>query len=128
MARDLAIDYRTGDLLMSPTGDVDQRTGVGTIDQRIRVQLRVIEGHWWINPGLGSRIHELLVMPMPFALGEAELAIREALLKIPDIRVERVDVGQSEDSSSTLTVGIYYVLTEDEGEEQIVFNTTLGAQ
>jgi hypothetical protein len=124
----LAIDYNTGDLLVSSARDIDQRTSVGTIEQRIWVNLRVIEGQWALNPSLGSRIHDLLRMPVEVAMTEAPLVVREALDKMPDIRVTRVDTGPNKDDTSTIDIRIYYVLTDDEGEEPMVFDTTLGGE
>jgi len=124
---DLAIDYNTGDLIASPTHDLDVRTGVGVIEQRIRVRLRVWYGEWDINPTLGSRIHDVMRMPSWRALTEAELAIREALEPMTDIIVQNVAIELDAEDERKLNVRLTYAVVEPEGEptDSFVLTTSL---
>lgn len=118
MATDLAIDYNTGDLKVSPRGSFDVRTGPATIEQRIRVRLRVGQGMWVLDPTngtLGSRIAEVFRLPSYRAAGELELVIREALEPMDDITVQDVDVHIDPKTAKTISATIYYVIN-DEGE------------
>jgi phage gp46-like protein len=112
MAVDLAIDYNTGDLIVAPHASLDIRTGARTIEQRIRVRLRVWAGEWDLDPSLGSRLHDVIRMPNFRAVTEAQLAIREALLPMNDIRVDRVVVNISPKDSHVLEVQIAYTPIE----------------
>lgn len=130
MATDLALDYNTGDLVISPTGDLDLRTGTKTIDQRIRVRLRIIQGAWAFDPSngtLGSRIREMYRMPTWRAASELGLVIREALEPMEDIAVQSVDVAQDADDERKLHLQITYIPIEDgdNADEQTVETTVL---
>lgn len=127
MSHDLAIDYNTGDLLVSPSMDVDVRTGTGTVEQRIRVRLRVWYGEWDIDPTLGSRIHDVMRMPEFRAIGETELAIREALEPMDDVSIQLVQVAQDTDDPAKLNVVITYAVREPSNDvsEPFVLTTSL---
>lgn len=127
MATDLAIDYNTGDLVASPTKDLSLRTGVGSVEQRMRVRLRVWYGEWSLNPTLGSRIHDVMRMPGWRALTEVELVIREALETMTDVRIQDVVVVQDEKDVRVINVVIQYAVVEatDEPNESFVLTTSL---
>lgn len=112
MARDLAIDYNTGDLIIAPTKDLDLRTGQGTIEQRIRVRLKVWHGEWDIIPTLGSRLYDVIRMPNWRAVNEVELAVREALEPMGDITVQDVAVSLDEDDPRVVLLAITYASLE----------------
>jgi hypothetical protein len=117
---DLAIDYSTGDLKISPTKDIDVRTGLKTVEQRIRVRLRIIQGAWSLDPTngtLGSRLREIFRMPSWRAVGELELVIREALEPMDDLRLQRVNVTIDDKDKRILHVLIGYAAIEEGDEE-----------
>lgn len=126
MATDIALDYETGDLVISPTKDLDLRTGPKTIDQRIRVRLRIIQGAWALDPSngtLGSRIRDLFRQPVWRSAAEAELVIREALQPMDDISLQAVNVEIDDKDKRKLNVQIAYVASEDEGEDDVDVQT-----
>jgi phage baseplate assembly protein W len=118
LARDLAIDYNTGDLIIAPTKDLDLRTGSGTIEQRIRVRLKVWGGEWDINPTLGSRLYDVIRMPNWRAVNEIELAVREALEPMEDITIQNVRVELDEDDARVASLAITYA-SLDPGNELV---------
>ena len=127
MATDLAIDYNTGDLLISPTHDFDLRTGVQTIEQQIRVRLRIIQGQWALDPtagALGSRMREMFRLPVWRVITELPLVIHEALDQMAEIRVTDIDVQQDSKVKKQLNVVLRYVVKE-EGEDENVDVQTL---
>jgi len=127
MARDLAIDYNTGDLIVAPTKDLDLRTGQGTIEQRIRVRLKVWGGEWDINPSLGSRLYDVIRMPNWRAVNEVELAVREALEPMEDISIQNVSVALDEDDVRVVSLTITYASVEPDNElvDNYVLTTSL---
>lgn len=127
MASDLAIDYNTGDLVVSPTKDLSLRTGQAVVDQRMRVRLRVHYGLWDINPALGSRLGDLQRMPDERARQTAELAVREALEAMTDISVHEVQIVTDPTDERVITVTISYsMLDDEEGVDVLTFNATVG--
>ena len=129
MATDLAIDYNTGDLIVSPTKDLSVRTGLGVVEQRIRVRLRAYYGMWDIDPSLGSRLHDMLRMPDARARQTAELAVREALEPMTDITVHGVSVTTDPKDSRKINLSITYAMLEDgeDPSDALTTTTTLGA-
>lgn len=127
MTTDLAIDYNTGDLIVSPTNSIDVRTGLGTVEQRMRVRLRVWHGEWDIDPSLGSRLREVMRMPNWRATSEVELSIREALEPMDDVTVQHVTVTQDPDDARKINVGITYVVNDatDEAVDPLTLTTSL---
>lgn len=127
MAQDLAIDYNTGDLIVAPTKDLDLRTGQGTIEQRIRVRLKVWHGEWDINPSLGSRLYDIIRMPNWRAVNEVELAVREALEPMDDIDIQNVSVGLDEDDVRVVSLTITYSTLDVTNElvDNFVLTTSL---
>jgi phage gp46-like protein len=116
MASDLAIDFNTGDLILSPHHDVARRVGVDTVQQRIRVRLRVRQGEWPLDPtggSLGSRLFEALRYPQWRAESEVPLIVREALAPMDDIIVDDVQVSIS--GPRSIKVVILFSMVEPGG-------------
>jgi len=128
LATDLAIDYNTGDLIVSPNSDLSVRTGQGVVEQRIRVRLRVHYGMWDVDPSLGSRLYDMLRMPDTRAQQTAELTVREALEPMTDIIVHDVSVSIDEDDSRKVNITITYAMIEDSEDpaDALTTTTTLG--
>ena len=130
MSLDLAIDFNTGDLILSPNRDIERRVGVDTIQQRIRVRLRIRQGDWpldFTGGSLGSRLREALRYPMWRAETEIPMIVREALAPMDDIVVDDVQVAVS--GPRTILVSIFFSIIEPMGspsptQEQV--NLTLG--
>lgn len=119
MAMDLAIDFNTGDLVIAPNKDIDVRIGQATVDQRIRVRLRVPQGDWSLDPSgglLGSRLHDAVRLPIWRAEGEVPLLVHEALLGMHDIAVREVKVSQNAKSHTTLDMTILYSMLDESGQ------------
>lgn len=111
MSFDLAIDYGTGDLIAAPNNDLAGRTGPETIQQRIRVRLRIHRGEWLLDPTegtLGSDLHKTLRMPIGRAVAEVEAAIMHALEPMDDIDVVGVRVTQSAGNARELQIEIQF--------------------
>jgi hypothetical protein len=117
MAWDLAIDYNTGDLKVAPNEDFQARTGPATIDQRIRVRLRIEQGEWALDPSggqLGSRLSEVLRLPNWRAMTELELVVKEALASMDDIDVQNVIVTKTDER--TIGMQIEYIPLFDDDD------------
>jgi hypothetical protein len=126
MASDLAIDWNTGDLVISPTKDLSLRTGQGVVDQRIRVRLRIPYGSWDINPSLGSRLPDMHRMPDSRARQTAELVVREALEPMTDIVVQDVHVESDLEDQRVVNILISYSMVDDEeGVETLTTTATV---
>lgn len=116
MAVDLAIDYNTGDLILSPNRDLEIRVGDDVISQRIRVRLRISQGDWLLDPTngtLGSRMLDVLRLPVDVAMAEVELVIREALAPMTDIRINSVDVKLAELPNAFIVQLVYTAAFDD---------------
>lgn len=123
MSFDLAIDYNTGDLKLSPRRDIDVRTGTEVLAQRIRVRLRVIQGEWVLDPengALGSRMIDLMRMSIWQAELDAPRIIREALEPMDDIQINSVTCQIDPKDNRRLIVGLQYTSLETgtAGEEE----------
>lgn len=119
MAVDLAIEYNTGDLLIAPNGDFDRRVGEDTIEQRIRVRLRIYQGEWMLDPTngtLGSRLHEVARLPDFRAVQETSLIIREALEPMDDITIQDVQVIIDPNTRTKINVTISYAHVDPDGQ------------
>ena len=120
MAVDLAIDFNTGDLLVSPNNGVEIRTGQATVDQRMRVRLKVYAGRWELDPsgtGLGSRLHDAKRYPVWRAVTEIGLMVREALEPMEDISVQDVIVTENPEDAKTVDFTVIYTMVEEEEVE-----------
>lgn len=119
MPLDLALDYNTGDLKIAPNKDIERRVGEATIEQRIRVRLRIFQGEWALDPTggqLGSRLHDVSRLPSWRAAQEAGLVIREALEPMDDIRVQDVQVSVDDKNVRILDVTILYAHVDPSGQ------------
>ena len=117
MAWDLAIDYATGDLQLSPTGDFDARTGAGVTRQRIHARLKIIRGIWHLDPTngqIGSHLNQVQRMPMQQAAAQAELFAREALEPLEDVSIEDIVVEVTD--TNVLAVTVSYSMIEEGSE------------
>ena len=111
MTFDLAMDFRTGDILTGPNNDLAARSGPDVIKQRIHIRLKIPRGGWDLDPSggfLGSRLYESLRMSRERAVTEAEALVREALEPMTDLEVKRVDVDKDSDDANRILVNIYY--------------------
>lgn len=130
MAVDLAIDGLTGDLRIAPNLDIELRSGKGTVDQRIRVRIRIYQGEWILDPTngtLGSRVHDATRLPVWRAQQEVPLLVREALEPMTDITIRDVLADLSPDDNKSIDVTIYYVMRDDSAEsnDASLLTTTL---
>lgn len=132
MAVDIAIDGQTGDLRIAPNRDVDLRSGIGTVEQRIRVRLRIYQGEWMLDPtggSLGSRLREAARLPLWRSKQEVPLLVREALAPMTDINVVDVTADLSPDDNKSIDTVIYYTMRDDSAESNNpVLTTTLTIQ
>lgn len=130
MAIDLAINTNTGDLRIAPNKDFERVVGEATVKQRILVRLRIYQGEWSLDPtggSLGSRLHEVVRLPIWRAEQEAGLVIREAIEPMEDVRVHDVQVSISGDTKKKLEVVITYAHIEPSGQsgDNVDLSTTL---
>lgn len=131
MPLDLAIDYNTGDLVIAPNKDLDVRTGMATIEQRIRVRLRMRQGEWLLDTSggtLGSTLHDATRQPTWRAVQEIPLIVKEALAPMGDISVRDVAVDVDVDDPRMVHLTIAYSILDagPESEEQtLAFTTTI---
>jgi len=118
VATDFAIDYTTGDLIVGPDGSFALRTGPGTVEQRIWIRLRAIQGEWRLDPTngtFGSRLREVFRLPVFRSIPEAELVIREAVAPMDDITVQDVTVAIDPDDNTAIKATITYVINDEDG-------------
>lgn len=113
MALDLAIDFDSGDLIFAPNFDLATRQGSDTVEQRIRVRVRVIAGSWDIDPTLGSNIRDALRMPIDMALQMIPLLVKEALAPMDDITVQDVECSVNPESANIIDMVISYAMVAD---------------
>lgn len=131
MPFDLALDFNTGDLMVAPNKDLEVRTGLATIEQRIRVRLRIWQGQWpldYTGGTLGSTLHDVTRMPVWRATSEIPLIVKEALEPMSDISVTDVVAVPDDKQVNSVNVTITYAILDDgqPGEEQtLAFNTTI---
>lgn len=115
MAVELAIDYNTGDLLVAPNSGIEIRTGQASVDQRIRVRLRIFAGEWLLDPTqgqLGSHLKSASRMPMWRAQEQVPHMVREALQPMEDVQVHDVICTENPDHPNTLDLLITYSMVE----------------
>lgn len=131
MPLDLAIDYNNGDLVIAPNKDIDVRTGLATIEQRIRVRLRIFQGEWELDPtngSLGSTLHDAARLPTWRAVQEIPLLVKEALEPMEDIDVREVEAFVDDKDVRTVDFTIRYAVL-DNGvavqEQSLAFTTTI---
>lgn len=127
MALDLALNAN-GDLKVAPNKDIEVVTGRQTVDQRIRVRLRVYGGEWLLDPShgrLGSRLRETLRLPIWRTREEIPFVVKEALEPMTDISVRDVLVEQDADVSDKLNVTILYSILDEQNTDNQVLSTTL---
>jgi len=127
---DLAIDYNTGDLVIAPNKDLEVRSGQQTIEQRIRVRLRIFQGEWTLDPTggtLGSTLHDAVRLPTWRAIEEIPLIVKEALEPMDDIEVRSVDAVLDPDDARTVDLTISYAQLGDANPEEqtLAFTTTI---
>lgn len=94
MSWDLAIDFRTGDLVWTGNNDLGSRGGEDIDKQRIHVRLFIERGEFIYDPthgGLGSRLLDVVHLPRERAIMEAPLYVREALAPMEDIEIVSVE-------------------------------------
>lgn len=124
---DIAIDFRTGDLLLTANRDFAGISGPDEIVQRIHMRLVIERGTWLDDPSdgqLGSRLGDLSGMKAGRAIGEADVLIREALAPMQDIIIEDVVVEMNEDER-TLEAHITYRDIQDPNESEIDTTSTI---
>lgn len=120
MSTDLAIDRLTGDLLVAPNNDLLLLTGIGVVEQRMRVRLKIHQGDWEFDPtggSLGSRLTDLLRLPPIRALGELPLVVKEALAPMTDIRVIDVNAELNAEHATQIDFSVVYVVVDSQGVE-----------
>lgn len=129
MAVDLAIDFNSGDLLIAPNNGIEVRTGQATVDQRMRVRLKVFAGSWELDPTgtlLGSRLHEAKRLPVWRAIVEVGLMVREALEPMDDVDVQDVIVTQNpQDAKSVDFTVVYSMVGEGDVADDRTFSDSL---
>lgn len=126
MAVEIAIDYNTGDLKIAPNKGIDIRTGRATVDQRIRVRLKIVGGEWALDPTegrLGSRLRDALRLPNWRASEEVPLMVREALEPMDDIDVRDVVCAINAETAKAIDITVYYTMSDDTAGEDILTTT-----
>lgn len=119
---DLAIDFNTGDLLVAPNGDIETREGQDTVEQRIRVRLKIVQGEWLLDPTngqLGSTLTDAMRMSVPQALNLIPLVVKEALEPMTDIIVSDVTTRINALDPSSIDFQISYSMVDDPDGEQL---------
>jgi hypothetical protein len=119
MSTDLAIDYNTGDLMIAPSNDVGIRTGTETLEQEIRIRLRVHAGEWPLDPWgglLGSHLEDAARMPTWRALTDVERIVREALAPMENLHVRSVDSRIDPKDERKILIDLTYSVVEPTGE------------
>jgi hypothetical protein len=117
MPADIALDNRTGDLLLAPNNDVTIYRGEEVVAQRIRTRLLIPVGTWALDDTglLGSRLLDMTRLTNERAIEEIPLVVKEALNPMDDIRVVEVDVTPDLDHSNVLGVTVVYAIMDDTG-------------
>lgn len=119
MPIDIAYDFSAGDIVIAPNKDVDRRTGLSLIDQRIRMRLKIFQGSWLYDPTggtLGSRLSEATRMPIFRAIQEVPLLVREALQPMDDIDVTNVTCEADPLDSSAVELTVFFNLLDESGQ------------
>lgn len=113
MPIDLAIDYNSGDLIFAPNYDLETREGQDTIEQRIRVRIKVIAGSYDYDPTLGSAVREAMRMPTDMAMQMIPMFVKEALEPMTDIQVQDVVCAINPLSAVSIDVTVSYSMVND---------------
>jgi hypothetical protein len=124
MATDLALDPATGDLLAAPNKDLALCQGQATVEQRIRVRLRVIAGSWDADPTLGSALREAMRMSTPHAVQVIPLMVKEALSPMDDIVVRDVQCNVNAKDGSAVDFIVEYSMASDQGGSLLTTSVT----
>lgn len=125
---DIAIDFRSGDLILAPNRDFAGISGLDEMAQRIHLRLMIERGTWLYDPTegqLGSRLSSLPGMNQSRAIGEAGLLIREALAPMEDIEIEQVDVMLDPEDETVIICNISYRDITNPFETEIDTTTTV---
>lgn len=128
MTTDLALDFLTGDLVVTPSNDFGLVSGIDAVEQRIRVRLKIHSQTWELDPTdgtLGSHLTELARLPTYRVLEELPLVVKEALAPMDDIRVVDVTTSLNENVPTQVDFVVVYTMVEGEVEsEPVTFNGT----
>lgn len=113
MPVDFAIDFVTGDLVLSPSGDAELRSGIGVIEQSIRSRLRIARMKWPLDPTdgtLGSGLYDVFRLPTDMAITTVPLLVREALEPMREILVMDVQAAVNKDEIKQIDISLTYKL------------------
>jgi hypothetical protein len=108
---DLAIDFRTRDLIVASNKDMSGRSGTDILFQRIHIRLMVARESWRLTQEtreFGSRISTLLRVGQGTALASIEAAVLDALTDMTDISVNKVVASVSPTDSRKIQVDITF--------------------
>jgi hypothetical protein len=126
MAFDLAVDFNYGDLLVGASKDIEVRTGIQSVEQRIRARLHMYQGEWSLDPTggrLGSTLHDVTRLPNWRAVQEIPLVVKEALAPMEDIDVRDVQAAINPDDPRQVEFAITYALRGDTQDQSITLST-----
>lgn len=125
MAWDLALSsagdvvFTPGDLVFSPSADIQGISGVDLIEQRMRMRLKLQRDSWTYDEDgtFGSQLYKLMGASPSNATAQATAYVHEALREITEIDVD--DVHVSLDGSSLVMVVDYHVLEVSLASDEI---------
>jgi hypothetical protein len=126
MAFDLAFDFNVGDLLVSASKDIEIRTGIQVVEQRIRARLHMYQGEWPLDPTggrLGSVLHDVTRLPNWRAVQEIPLVVKEALAPMDDIDVRDVQAAVNPLDTKIVEFAITYALRGETQEQSVTLST-----
>lgn len=119
MPSDFAIWPLTGDLVFSSNFDYQLVVNEQTVDQRMRVRLRIDRDSFEDDPSggyLGSYLKDIFHLPRKQAIEEAELYVRQALEPMTDITITDIVVTEDPDTQKSLKLTISYFINEEEDD------------
>ena len=116
--------FTPGDLMFSPSADLQGISGTDQVEQRMITRLKIHRGSWTYDDdgSFGSQLFRLTSMTPQTATAQATAYIQEALRDITEIQVDEVRPVQI---GSSLALIIDYHITEetismsDENERQL---------